>query len=449
MTPKKVIDSINRLPSGWISIKFENVKPHTQSFDPVTEKNQKYIGLEHIEKNTGQITGYSNSNTTLSTKTVFSKGDLLYGKLRPYLNKVAIAEFDGVCSTDILVFTKNPVIVNSFLKFCLLKSDFVQFANNTVTGVQHPRTSHKKLSNYNIPIPPLLEQHRIVAKIESIFAQIDACKARLMELQDKVQTGSTSLAALKSSVLKQAFEGKLVRQDSRDDSAETLLKKSHNDLKINSTSKNLPKGWISISLQYVRPSTIGFDPTKEENQRYIGLEHIEKNTGRIIGSADSKTTVSSKTVFKKGDLLYGKLRPYLNKVAIPDFDGVCSTDILVFPKNPFITNTLLKFCLLKSDFVRFANSTITGVQHPRTSHKKLSEYLIPIPPLKEQRRIVSKIESIFAKIDATDKLVKDSLVRLDLLKKSVLRQAFIGKLVPQDPNDEPVSVLLEKLNKRS
>ena len=198
----------------------------------------------------------------------------------------------------------------------------------------------------------------------------------------------------------------------------------------------------------IKPSTERFDPIKEENQKYIGLEHLEKDTGRIIGSQDSKTTVSSKTVFRRGDLLYGKLRPYLNKVAIPDFDGVCSSDILVFPKNPFIMNVLLKFYLLKSDFVNYANSTITGVQHPRTNHKKLSSYRILIPPLPEQKRIVDKIESIFAKIDAIDIYVNEALQTLDMLKQSVLKQAFEGKLVPQDPNDEPASVLLERIRQK-
>ena len=166
-------------------------------------------------------------------------------------------------------------------------------------------------------------------------------------------------------------------------------------------AEGLPDGWISIPFGNIKPSTERFNPVKEKNQKYVGLEHLEKDTGKIIGSQDSKTTVSSKTVFHKGDLLYGKLRPYLNKVAIPDFDGVCSSDILVFPKNPFITNILLKLCLLKPDFVRFANGTITGVQHPRTSHKKLSNYKIPIPPLPEQHRIVSKIESILGRIDVS------------------------------------------------
>ena len=209
--------------------------------------------------------------------------------------------------------------------------------------------------------------------------------------------------------------------------------------------KELPEGWTFLPFGNMKPSTERFDPTKEDNQRYLGLEHIEKNTGKIIGSQESKTTVSLKTIFCKGDLLYGKLRPYLNKITIADFNGVCSTDILVFPQNPFILNTFLKFCLLKSDFVEFANRTVTGVQHPRTSHKKLSNYPIPLPPLLEQRRIVAKIESIFAEIDAIEQSVKSTLQLLDQLKNSTLKQAFEGKLVPQDPNDEPVEFILKKI----
>jgi len=109
--------------------------------------------------------------------------------------------------------------------------------------------------------------------------------------------------------------------------------------------EDLPEGWVFLTLGDIKPSTERFDPVKGKNRRCVGLEHMERDTGVILGTQDSKSTKSSKTVFRRGDLLYGKLRPYLNKVAVPDFDGVCSTDILVFRQNSFISNTFLKYVI--------------------------------------------------------------------------------------------------------
>ena len=98
------------------------------------------------------------------------------------------------------------------------------------------------------------------------------------------------------------------------------------------------------------------DPTAAPDSAYIGLEHIEKDTAKIVGKGTAAEVKSTKSVFREGDLLYGKLRPYLNKVWLAEFDGMCSTDILVFPKTEFIENKFLKYRFLARDFVNFANS---------------------------------------------------------------------------------------------
>jgi len=108
---------------------------------------------------------------------------------------------------------------------------------------------------------------------------------------------------------------------------------SDNLLKIQTLESKLPRGWILPKIREITsPSNEHVDPKQSSNQIFVGLEHMEKNTGRILGYSKSSETKSTKTKFSKGDILYGKLRPYLNKVCVPDFDGVCSTDILVFKK---------------------------------------------------------------------------------------------------------------------
>ena len=365
-----------------------------------------------------------------------------------------ILNMSGCIHDGFVTFPTLSKNINIFYAYYWFENIRPKIIHDNKQGVTQVNLNTTIVKNIEMLIPPLSEQHRIVSKIESIFAQIDAAKQQLERLVSQVTSSSGSLAQLKSSVLKQAFEGKLVSQDPNDESAEVLLKRLHrnSEKELKLDKEGLPEGWVFLPFGNIKPSTERFDPIKEENRRYVGLEHIEKDTGRITGSRESKTTVSLKSVFCKGDLLYGKLRPYLNKVVVADFDGVCSTDILVFQQNPFIASIFLKFCLLKSDFVEFANNTTTGVQHPRTSHKKLSDYPIPLPPLSEQYRIISKIESIFGKIDAKQKKLAEMELQLksipdsvDALKRSILKLAFEGKLVPQDPNDEPASILLERI----
>ena len=102
----------------------------------------------------------------------------------------------------------------------------------------------------------------------------------------------------------------------------------------------LPDGWVWTTLgKIIKPSKEKVNPLELEAVPYISLEHIEKDTGKLLGRGHSSDVKSSKTKFNRGDLLYGKLRPYLNKVYIPDFEGVCSTDLLVFPKNELLSNT--------------------------------------------------------------------------------------------------------------
>ena len=114
----------------------------------------------------------------------------------------------------------------------------------------------------------------------------------------------------------------------------------------------LPDGWAWTTLgEIVEPSKERANPQEIEKVPYISLEHIEKDTGKLLGCGYSSEVKSTKTKFKRGDLLYGKLRPYLNKVYLSDFEGICSTDLLVFPKNDLHSNEFLIYRMLCRDFV--------------------------------------------------------------------------------------------------
>src|SRR5262245_1947544 len=140
----------------------------------------------------------------------------------------------------------------------------------------------------------------------------------------------------------------------------------------------LPEGWVSTALSNVAtPSKRKVEPNECPEVAYLSLEHIEAQTGTILGYGKGSDVNSTKAVFASGDILYGKLRPYLNKVAIPDRGGICSTDILVFEKHDLLNNQYLRRYLSTPGVVEFANHNSSGIQLPRISFEKLGELRIP------------------------------------------------------------------------
>jgi type I restriction enzyme S subunit len=186
--------------------------------------------------------------------------------------------------------------------------------------------------------------------------------------------------------------------------------------------------------EVTQPSKHKVDPRRiDPSTPYLGLEHIEAHTRRIIGQAKAKDAQSAKVVFRAGDVLYGKLRPYLNKVCLPPFDGVCSTDILVFPQRPEIDSRYLMYFLNCPQVVEEMGHAMAGAQLPRVSFDTLGELRFPLPPLAEQQRIADKLETIMSRIQsACDRLGRLPSL-LDTVRQAVFAVAVDGRLVDTEP----------------
>jgi type I restriction enzyme S subunit len=114
--PEKEIEWAYELPEGWVWAKLSDIiEPSKEKMQPPFNETEKYIGLEHIGSNTGRIVGMGKGTDVKSTKNRFYKGDVLYGKLRPYLNKTVIIDFNGICSTDLIVFRRSDFLENEYL----------------------------------------------------------------------------------------------------------------------------------------------------------------------------------------------------------------------------------------------------------------------------------------------------------------------------------------------
>ena len=182
----------------------------------------------------------------------------------------------------------------------------------------------------------------------------------------------------------------------------------------------------------------------------LDLEDIEKDSGKLLQKKRMRDlkSKSDKHPFSKGDVLYSKLRPYLNKVIIADESGYCTTEILSFDFG-YIFNRYAQLYLMSPFFVDYAMSDAYGVKMPRLGSKQGNAALMPIPPKSEQIRIVKEVDAIMplvARYGKSQKQLDDINSEMkDRLRKSVLQEAIQGKLVSQVPSDEPANSLLERI----
>ena len=316
---------------------------------------------------------------------------------------------------------------------------------------------------------------------------------------------------LRELILTLAMQGKLVPQEPNDQPASELLKeikkekeklvkegklkqiKPISKIKENEIPYDLPKSWklarLSEFAEYNGRKNISPEFI-DDNVWLLDLEDIEKTTSNLIYRAkySERQSKSTKSTFEKNDVLYGKLRPYLDKVIVADQNGVCTTEIVPIVPYKKVDSYFLRYLLKRPTFLKFVDSLMYGVKMPRLGTQDAINSIHPLPPYEEQKRIVEKINQLMALCDELEKLKqqketqklrvhksainqlldsKDNInsqkgwhfiskhfndiytvkENVSELRSAILQLAMQGKLVPQDQNDQPASELLKEIEK--
>ena len=157
------------LPKHWKNVQFKEIASlRRENIKPTDFPQFNYVGLEHIDSGESQLKRWGDASEVKSAKSHFYLNDVLYGKLRSYLDKAVIAEMEGICSTDILVVTASPKTIPRFLVNLLHTHSFISHATATSTGVNHPRTSWNSLGKFTFALPSLPEQRAIASILGAI-----------------------------------------------------------------------------------------------------------------------------------------------------------------------------------------------------------------------------------------------------------------------------------------
>ena len=486
-----------QLPTGWIRATLGQItRPSQRRTLPVHARESKYVGLEHIEPHTMTLVGHGVARDVRSSSLSFSRGDLLYGRLRPYLNKIWVAEFDGLCSGEFLVFPSRAGLNNHFLSARLNARDFVAFANECANG-ERPRVSFKSLSRFLLLLPPSAEQDRIVARLNAAMIRIRAGEVAARRARQRVQryretvlqaavTGDLS-ATLRRATLRtpdeesgpdtgvpllpqlltsrrprwEAFELQRLRDMGREPKTQRWKRRyKAPTLPKSQTQRNYPAGWVSASIDQLAWAS-GYGTSAKCTYEASGppVLRIPNIRNRRLDVTDIKFApgvdiVSAQALVAPGDMLV--IRTNGSK----DLIGRAAVVTTRQERRYAFASYLVRFRLLGEeplwswislvwDSPMFrstiqAKAKTTAGQY-NLSLSSLSDIEIPLPSLPEQREIV---RAVSRRMDAADRLVArvdTQLQRAHTTRETLMREAFRGTLVPQDPQDLPASRLLEQL----
>jgi len=432
------------IPKGWEWCRLGEISTYAQTKRKINASNADSqlwgLDLEDIEKG-GRLLNIKTvgERKAIGDKTIFNRGDILYSKLRPYLLKILVAPEGGICTPEIIPFTCYGNICKDYI-VSFLKSPYVDDYINSVTfGVKMPRVSTETMTSLLVPLPPLSEQFRIDTKTKELMPYIDGygkAQNKLNKLNEELSN------TIRKSILQEAIQGKLVPQIAEEGTAQELLEQIKTEkqklvkegkLKKSALASSvifrgddnkyyeqigkkcrditeqipfeIPSNWEWCRVRNVSNSYIGltYKPTDIDEKGTIVLRSCNIRNGKLAldDIVRVSSSISEKMLIEENDIiicarngskrLVGKsalIRNLPEPMTFGAFMAICKTPIYEY-----------MFAYLQSDLffgqLRDVSNTTTINQ---LTQNKFNDFLIPIPPVREQERIAFKISQLFQEL---------------------------------------------------
>ncbi len=480
------MSALAELPESWVWSRMGDVSHIIGGGTPKTSDSANFVGgkvpwitpadlSSHLDK----FIAYGRRNITeqglrTSSARLMPAGTILLSSRAP-IGYVAIAAHAVTTNQGFKSFVLPDGLDSSYVYYYLRRSR--ELLNDLGTGTTFKEISGTRAGTVPIPVAPLPEQHRIVAEIEKQFTRLDASVAALKRAQ-------ANLKRYRASVLKAACEGKLVpteaelaRSEGRDyEPADQLLERilierrakwesqkkrrgKYKEPVAPDTSElpDLPEGWVWATLSSIGEVRLGRQRSPKRatgpNMRpYLRAANI---TWDGLNLADVKKMDFNPREYetyklRRGDILLAEASGSADEVGKPavwddQIDGCCFQNTLIrvraFPE----VVPYLYFHLLSEARSGALGRAARGVGIHHLGAQRAEALMVALPPIAEQHRIVAEVERRLSVIQQAEATVEAGLKRAERLRQSILKVAFAGRLVPQDPNDEPASVLLERI----
>ncbi len=435
------------------------------------------------------IQGQSPPGNTYNTEGIglpFLQGKAEFGEMHPVAVKWCSAPSKIAEPEDVLVSVRAPVGPTNLcaVQSCIgrglaavrtevgMPAKFILYAlrateddlRSKSTGTTFEAIRGDDLRSHLLPLPPLPEQRRIVAEIEKQFTRLDASVAALKRAQ-------ANLKRYRASVLKAACEGALVPTEAElaraqgrgylgreitqplrrvaEQRAQYTVQAIPRDL----PDSNIPEGWKLKKLSAICLPVEKTSPrdSPEESFTYLDISSIDNSLLQVVSpktylGKDAPSRARQRVW--SGNILFSTVRTYLKNIAMvqPEYNGeVASTGFCVINPGPDADGRFIFYVVQTDEFTSRLNPLQRGTSYPAVRNDDVMNQEIMLPPLAEQCRIVEEVERRLSAIRQAEAAVETGLRRAERLRQSILKRAFSGKLVAQDPGDEPASALLERI----
>ncbi|MEB3882173.1 restriction endonuclease subunit S [Lyngbya sp. CCY1209] len=488
-------ESLEALPKGWYLTTIGEITLSYQTEQPkkYPSREFKYIDISSIDNSTQTITVpkiFLGQDAPSRARRVVKKDDVLFSTVRTYLKNIVRVpkELDGVLtSTGIAVLRPSLAVDSNFLFYYVLSEKFIRKISSTMDGTLYPAVTDNDVNNAEILLPPLNEQKRIVAKIEAL-------QERSRRVKGELDTIAPLLDQFRRSVLAAAFRGDLtkdwrenhpdiepasvllerIKRERRRRWEEAELEKMQAKGKTPTDDKwkqkykepepvntdnlpELPEGWCWTKVQHIGDVQLGRQRSPKNHtgpymRQYLRAANV---TWSGLDLSDVKEMNFDPNDFKRFKLQYGDVlineasgsqyevgKPAIWRDEIPSC-CIQNTLIRVRPLAP-IYDFLYYYFLFGAISGAFGKAS-KGIGIHHLGSQILADWMLKLPPENEQKEIILRVGKILHAINTIEEQYKQAETDLETLNQAILAKAFRGELVPQDPDDEPASVLLERI----
>lgn len=482
------------LPNGWAMATVGDVADEAVERSGPVSNEFIYVDISSIDREQKCILDAKVVETTVApsrARQVLQSGDVLISMTRPNLNAIAMVtpEFHGAIGSTGFHVLRSKWVEPKFLFYLVHTREFIEKMCLCVQGALYPAVRPNDIASFSFSLPSRPEQHRIVAKIEELFSELD-------KGIENLKIARAQLKVYRQALLKHAFEGKLTAQwraENQDklETADALLKRIQQeraqryqqqlaDWQTNGGSKpkapkplppltaeelaefpELPEGWGWVRIiDLIADSTLGLDRGAQyQNSEPPGLPYIKMNNvtmdGRVTSDklvyVDVDKTEQERYVLREGDILFNTRNSrelvgktgLVRKFVVPT---VYNNNLMRIRLHDGISPYFVCHQMCSAGFKKKLEEAKKGTTNVAAVYAKdLFPLLLVLAPQLEQQRIVELVEARLSEVDQLDQTITTSLQQAEALRQSILKKAFSGQLVPQDPHDEPASALLARI----